>query len=230
MKIDSRLWKEEFGFLVYKGPLNVPIDLPEGVNDCSYMFAGLRFMEGATLRNFRMKGVKSTYGMFEGCALPKSFSFGEEFDLSNVLDARYMFKDSLVPFELTLPSKRDVRTDCRVYGMLDCRRVNRVTLPLFQWRRNNFERELEVFLGDYPIVGSAARMLCRELSSEVSVVLGDTSTQKDVLITYYENSLDDAKVILKELIEDEDTKFSGYTNIRVERVPKKDCWWYQSVD
>lgn len=230
MKIDSRLWKEEFGFLVYKGPLNVPIDLPEGVYDCSYMFAGLRFMEGATLRDFRMKGVKSTYGMFEGCVFPKGFTFGEYFDLSDVLDARYMFKDSIVPLELALPNICDLRRDCRIYGMSDCRRVRRVPLPLFQWRRSNFEKELEVSLGEYKVVGSVARTLCREQSSEVSVVFGDTSTQEGVFITYYENSLDDTNVILKEFIEDEDTKFSGYTNIRVERVPKKDCWWYQSTD
>lgn len=65
------------------------------------------------------------------------------------------------------------------------------------------------------------------------IIIGDTEKYKDCLI-YTCGTFDNAKRVLHRMLEnpkDEDKRvMETHYNIRIEAVPKHDCWWHVNCD
>lgn len=227
IKVDSRYWKEEFGFLVYRGPNNIPIDLPDGVKDCSYMFAGMQFRVGATLRNFDTSRVQSIYGMFENCIIPPGFSFGRKFTGESLRDMRYFLFGAYINSGVDMSFLNGLKAplaDCNAlkYTQSFCRKK-----ALFSWKQKD-RGILNLTLADREIplrsvTGSGGKV-------EEFALLGDTFEQKGVLINIaYGDKLElDQK--LKYLLQDDDVAYSKYCNLRYEKVERASAWWQEGTN
>lgn len=163
---NPKLWKiKSFdkgrGVLKYIGPVNVPIDLPKGVNSTAFMFDSIIFEEGAYLRDFDTslvenmsymfcraelcKGftlgdkfytghVKYMAGMFESTVLNEDFSLGEHFDTSNVLSFNHWMNKCSMNKGFTLGKHFHTGAATQANGMfMDCRFDSEFKFP------SNFE-------------------------------------------------------------------------------------------
>ena len=227
VKADSRYWKEEFGFLVYRGPNNVPIDLPEGVTDCSYMFAGMQFGVGATLRNFDTSKVKSMYGMFEDCIIPPGFSFGDKFTGESLRDMRYFLTGAYINRSVDLSFLDKLKVPAMDYRAREYNVSYFRKKALFSWRQEN-NGMITLSLEDREITKRKPIEVAGK-SCEYAL-LGDTDEFKDTLVGLYHGSKDELEARLKYEIEDDDLRYTKYFNLRFEKVESNSAWWHDKFD
>lgn len=228
IKVDSRFWKEEFGFLVYRGPNNIPIDLPEGVTDCSYMFAGMQFRLGACLRNFDTSKVQSMYGMFDGCIIPVGFTFGNRFTGESLKDLRYFLHGAQIHEDVDLEFLGNLKAPGLDYEAFSYKRFLRRKKALFSWRQKD-QGLIKLELREREIPLRIDSSVSKEQISEY-VLMGDSESYRDVVlkIEYGEKEYLERK--LKYLLEDDDTVFNGYTNLHYEKADHNSAWWHNSLD
>lgn len=66
------------------------------------------------------------------------------------------------------------------------------------------------------------------------VITGDTEKYKDCLIFVIGESIEIAEQTLNRMLnnptENDKKLIKGFTNIRIEKVDKKDCWWNEKYD
>ena len=66
------------------------------------------------------------------------------------------------------------------------------------------------------------------------VIVGDTEKYKGCLVYVCGISEDRAKEVLDRMInnptENDKTVSNGHINLRIEKVPKEDCWWNGYLD
>ena len=227
IKADSRYWKEEFGFLVYRGPNNIPIDLPEGVTDCSYMFAGMQFGIGATLRNFDTSKVESIYGMFEDCIIPPEFSFGDKFTGESLRDMRYFLTGAYINRSVDLSFLDKLKAPAADYRAREYNVSYFRKKALFSWRQKN-NGMLTLSLADREI---PKRELIRGTGESCEyALLGDTAEFKGVLVSLHHGSKGELEERLKYEIEDDDLRYAQYSNLHFEKVESNSAWWHNKFD
>lgn len=61
-------------------------------------------------------------------------------------------------------------------------------------------------------------------------LLGDTGEFKDVLIGLHHGSKDELEAHLRYEIEDDDLKYTKYSNLRFEKVESNSAWWHDKFD
>ena len=229
MKIeaDSRYWKEEFGFLVYRGPNNIPIDLPKGVTDCSYMFAGMQFGVGATLRDFDTSRVKSVYGMFEDCIIPPGFSFGDKFTGESLMDMRYFLTGAYINRSVDLSFLDKLKVPAADYMAREYNVSYYRKKALFSWRQKN-NGMITLSLSDREV--PERRLIKGTGESCEYALLGDTVDYKDVLVGLRHGSKDELEEYLKYEIADDDLKYAKYSNLHFEKVESNSAWWHAELD
>ena len=94
------------------------VNLPKGCVDISYMFYERKLPKGFTLgKGFNISNVLSMKGLFSNCILPKGFTLGDNFDTSNVEDMSDMFSNCILPKGFTLGDKFDTSNVHDMSGM-----------------------------------------------------------------------------------------------------------------
>ena len=65
------------------------------------------------------------------------------------------------------------------------------------------------------------------------VIVGDTKNYKGCLVCVCFTAENAEKVLHRMLTnpnEDDKRRMKDHTNLRIERVPKEDCWWHGNCD
>lgn len=137
---------EKYGQLKFNDEYVGPIDLPEGVTNCSGMFANRDIQKGCYLRNFDTSKVTDMSRMFKNCKIPEGFNLNGGFTLDAATDLREMFKDCVVPSSFRVSMNVNVPEGATTDGMCDMK-----SLPLEVWQagKDNPQATLDYFKPKY---------------------------------------------------------------------------------
>ena len=103
---DHYMFNFEGVYLRYNPDFVGDIELPDGCINTSNMFNRCALPEGFSFGDkFDTSKVKDMQGMFFLCRLPEGFSLGDKFDTSNVENMKRMFSKCILPERFTLGDK-----------------------------------------------------------------------------------------------------------------------------